>query len=51
MVDNYTKSKIIDAAGTICMECLEDTLNNPNVCNNCPVRKLCNSLEINKEEY
>lgn len=35
---------IFDAADVICLNCVEDTLNDNSVCENCPVRKLCNSL-------
>ena len=39
---------ILDAIDTVCMHCVEDTLNNGEVCEECPVRKLARSLENNK---
>lgn len=39
------KTQILDAADIICVNCIEDTLNNEGICEKCPVRKLCNSLE------
>lgn len=37
---------IFDAVDIVCMNCVEDTLNDHNICDACPVRKLCNSLEF-----
>lgn len=28
----------LDAVNTVCMNCVEDTLNNEGICENCPVR-------------
>lgn len=46
-VDREEAGKILDAVDTICINCVEDTLNDNSVCENCPVRKLCNSLSSN----
>ena len=44
-IDREDAGKILDAVDTVCLNCVEDTLNNPNVCEGCPVRKMCDSLE------
>ena len=33
--------ELIDATNTVCMYCVEDTLTQEEVCEDCPVRKLC----------
>ena len=40
--------KILDAVDIICLNCVEDTLDNPDVCDSCPVRKLCIAINVNK---
>lgn len=49
-VDRKMREKILDAVDTVCMNCVEDTLNNPNTCESCPVRKMCTSLEYDEAE-
>ena len=39
------ENEILDAVDVVCLNCVEDTLNDNSVCKKCPVRKLCNSLE------
>lgn len=43
-MNKENENAIFDAADVICLNCVEDTLNDNSVCENCPVRKLCNSL-------
>lgn len=47
-VDREEAGKILDAVDTVCINCVEDTLNNHNICENCPVRKMCNSIEYDE---
>ncbi len=47
-IDREEAGKILEAVDVVCMNCREDTLNN-NVCDNCPVRKMCNELEWEEE--
>lgn len=47
-IDREEVGKILEAVDVLCMNCIEDTLHN-NVCDNCPVRKMCNELEWGKE--
>lgn len=53
MKDFKEIDKILEAADLICINCVEDTLNK-DICDNCPVRKLCNKclqiVTIKKEE-
>lgn len=49
-VDREEAGKILDAVDIICINCVEDTLNNQGKCDNCPVRKLSESLEWNESE-
>jgi hypothetical protein len=44
-------NNIISAIDIVCLNCVEDTLNNENVCDNCPVRKLSNKLEREVDNY
>lgn len=37
-------NKILEAIDTVCLDCLENTLENPSVCDSCPVRKLADSI-------
>lgn len=39
------EDKILDAVDIVCLNCVENTLEDNSVCEKCPVRKLCNSLE------
>ena len=43
-MDKEKENAILDAVDVVCLNCVEDTLNDNSVCENCPVRKLCNSL-------
>lgn len=36
--------EVLNAIDVVCLNCVEDTLNNENICDNCPVRKLANAL-------
>lgn len=45
LVSKEELNKIIEAADVICLRCVEDTLNHPEVCDSCPVRKLCDAIE------
>ena len=36
--------KFLDAVDVVCINCVEDTLNNSEVCDHCPIRKTCDSL-------
>lgn len=49
-IDREKVEKILDAVCTVCMNCVEDTLNNSNICESCPVRKLWGSLEYDEVE-
>lgn len=49
-IDREEAGKILDAADTVCVNCIEDTFNNPNICESCPVRKICTSLEYDEAE-
>lgn len=40
--------KLLDAVDLVCMNCVMDTLNT-SVCDNCPVRIMCESLEYDEE--
>ena len=42
--------QILDAVDVVCINCVEDTLNNDGICEKCPVRKLCNSLDEKEDE-
>ena len=44
MVKNK-EEEILNATNIVCLNCVEDTLNNEDICDSCPVRKLCESLE------
>ena len=46
-MDKEKENAIFDAVDVVCLNCVEDTLNDNSVCENCPVRKLCNSLSSN----
>lgn len=37
--------KFLEAVDIVCMNCIVDTLNNPDVCDSCPVRKTCKMVE------
>lgn len=39
------ETKILDAIDLVCLNCVEDTLNNENICDNCPVRKLADHID------
>lgn len=43
-MNKENENAIFDAADVICLNYVEDTLNDNSVCENCLVRKLCNSL-------
>ena len=49
-VNSKEANKILDAAGMVCFNCVEDTLNNEDICDNCPVRKMCLSLDYEEEK-
>ena len=49
-VDREESGKILDAIDTVCINCVEDTLNNQDKCKDCPVRKLSESLEWDEAE-
>lgn len=38
-------SDLLSAINKVCLNCVEDMLQHPEVCIKCPVRKLCDSLE------
>lgn len=40
------ENKYLDAVDLVCLNCCEDTLNHPEVCETCPVRKSVESLEV-----
>ena len=50
-LDRYDAGKILDAVDTVCLNCVEDTLDHPEVCESCPVRKMCNSIEYDEDYY
>ena len=37
--------KFLEAVDLVCINCAEDTLDNPDVCDSCPVRKTCKMVE------
>ena len=41
--------KVLEAIDMVCLNCVEDTLQDNSCCDKCPVRKLCDSL-VNKGE-
>lgn len=43
-MDKEKANAILDTADVVCLNCVEDTLNDNSVYEKCPVRKLCNSL-------
>lgn len=44
-VSKEEEKEILNAIDVVCINCVEDTLNNENICENCPVRKLSESME------
>ena len=42
---NKEESEILNATNIVCLNCVEDTLNKEEICENCPVRKLILSME------
>lgn len=40
--------KFLEAVDTVCLNCVEDTINNPGVCENCAVRKTCDALKMQR---
>lgn len=50
LVNSKEADKILEATDVVCMNCVKDTLNNEVACDDCPVRKLCLSLEYEKEK-
>lgn len=42
-IEREEAGKLLDAVDTVCMYCVMDTLNT-SVCDNCPVRIMCESL-------
>lgn len=44
-MDRETENRILDASDVVCLNCVEDILEDNSVCEKCPVRKLCNSLD------
>ena len=56
LVDNWTpeiikakKINLEDAADVVCMNCVEDTLNDNSCCEKCPVRKTMDYIKNTKE--
>ena len=47
-IEKYEADKLLEAVDTVCMYCVMDTLNT-SVCDNCPVRIMCESLEFDKD--
>lgn len=43
------KAKILEAIDIVCLNCVEDTLEDNSCCENCPVRKTHDSLTEKKE--
>ena len=41
---NEADRKILDAVDTVCLNCVEDTLEDNTCCDTCPVRKLADSI-------
>ena len=46
-MDKEKENAILDAVDVVCLNCVEDTLNDNSVCEKCPVRKMSNSLSSN----
>jgi hypothetical protein len=42
---SMNESEIIKAIDVVCINCVEDTLEDENKCDNCPVRKLAMKIE------
>ena len=42
------ETEILNAIDLVCLNCVEDTLNNENICDNCPVRKLSDQIDDDK---
>ena len=38
------EKNVLDAIDTVCLHCVEDTLNDESICSSCPVRKLAASI-------
>lgn len=47
-IEKYETDKLLEAVDTVCMYCVMDTLNT-SVCDNCPVRIMCESLEFDED--
>ena len=46
-MDKQEMNKYVEAVDFVCLRCTEDTLNDDDICNKCPVRK---SMDIYKKE-
>lgn len=44
------EDKILYAIDVVCLNCVEDTLNDDMVCKKCSVRKLADSLDRNEDK-
>lgn len=44
MISQKEYLEFLDAVDVVCLNCVEDTLNDDEVCNRCPVRKTCDYL-------
>ena len=44
------EKEILDAVDVICLNCVEDTLSDENICSNCPVRKTSIVILAEKEK-
>lgn len=48
-IEREESRKLLDSVDTVCMYCVMDTLNT-SVCDNCPVRIMCESLDLEETE-
>lgn len=44
-MNNAEYERFLEAVDEVCMNCIEDTIENPDICENCPVRKTCDFLK------
>ena len=49
-VDRNKAAKIFDAIDEVCINCVENIFDFPEICESCPVRKLHDSLDFENTE-
>lgn len=46
----HEADKLLEAIDVVCLNCVEDTLNDESICEKCPVRRLSDSLCENENK-